>query len=178
MMVANMRKSKDRNDIFPTPEWMTEKLMQNVKFDGVVLEPACGYGHMARVIERWNSCCASDKNDLGYGQVRDFLIDPPKDMPNCVTNPPYSCMKEFIDVALANTTGKVAMLCRVEFLSAQSRQQWFRDNPPIEVLILGRRLKRFNEKSQKFDGETSAFSHVWIVWDCSKRAKQTLLRWL
>ena len=42
---ANIRRAKDKDDIFPTPEWVTEALMQNVKFDGLVYEPACGYGH-------------------------------------------------------------------------------------------------------------------------------------
>ena len=174
---ANIRRAKDKDDIFPTPEWVTEALMSHVKFDGLVYEPACGYGHMAKVIEKWNKCCASDKNDLGYGQVRDFLENPPK-MSNCITNPPYSHVKEFIDTALANTTGKVAMLCRIEFLSAQSRQEWFNKFPPAEILILGRRLKRWNKKTQDFSGETSAFSHIWIIWDCSRKVKQTIVRWI
>lgn len=174
---ANIRRTKDEDDIFPTPEWVTEALMSHVKFDGLVYEPACGYGHMAKVIEKWNKCRASDKNDLGYGEVRDFLENPPK-MSNCVTNPPYSHVKEFIDTALANTIGKVAMLCRIEFLSAQSRQEWFNKNPPAEILILGRRLKCWNKEAQDFSGATSAFSHIWIVWDCSREVKQTIVRWI
>ena len=174
---ANIRRAKDKDDIFPTPEWVTESLMSHVKFDGVVYEPACGYGHMAKVIEKWNKCCASDKNDLGYGQVRDFLENPPK-MSNRVTNPPYSHVKEFIDTALANTTGKVAMPCRIEFLSALSRQEWFNKFPPAEILILGRRLKCWNKNTQDFSGATSAFSHIWIVWDCSREVKQTIVRWI
>ena len=146
---ANIRHAKDEDDIFPIPEWVTEALMSHVKFDGVVHEPACGYGHMAKIIGQYNECCASDKNDLGFGQVCDFLENPPK-MENCVTNPPYSHVKEFIDTALANTTGKVAMLCRIEFLSAQSRQEWFNKFPPAEILILGRRLKRWNKKNTRF----------------------------
>lgn len=147
---ANIRRAKDKDDVFPTPEWVTEKLMQNVKFNGLVFEPACGYGHMAKVIEQYNECRASDKNDLGYGQIRDFLKNPPIAMSNCVTNPPYSYVKEFIDTALSNTIGKVAMLCRIEFLSAQSRQEWFNKFPPAEILILGRRLKCWNKKNTRF----------------------------
>lgn len=175
---ANIRRAKEKDDIFPTPEWVTEKLMQNVKFDGLVFEPACGYGHMAKVIEKYNECCASDKNDLGYGQIRDFLENPPQAMSNCVTNPPYSFVKQFIDTALSNTTGKVAMLCRIEFLSAQSRQEWFNKNPPAEILILGRRLKCWNKEKQDFSGATSAFSHIWIVWDNTRKVRKTEIRWI
>lgn len=174
---ANIRHTKDEDDVFPTPEWVTEALMAHVKFYGKIHEPACGYGHMAKVISKYNECCASDKNDLGYGEIRDFLQNPPK-MFNCVTNPPYSHVKEFIDTALANTVYKVAMLCRIEFLSAQSRQEWFNKFPPTEILILGRRLKRWNAETQDFSGETSAFSHVWIVWDCRKTVEQTIVRWI
>ena len=174
---ANIRRAKDKDDIFPTPEWVTEALMQNVEFDGLVYEPACGYGHMAKVIEKWNKCRASEKNDLGYGEVRDFLENPPK-MQNCITNPPYSHVKEVIDTALANTTGKVAMLCRIEFLSAQSRQGWFNKFPPAEILILGRRLQCWIKKAQDFSGATSAFSHIWIIWDCSRKVEQTIVRWI
>lgn len=120
---------------------------------------------------------AKDKNNLGFGQVRDFLENPPK-MKNCVTNPPYSHVKEFIDTALANTTGKVAMLCRIEFLLAQSRQEWFDKNPPAEILILGRRLKCWNKEKQDFSGATSAFSHIWIVWDNTREVRKTEVKWI
>lgn len=176
---ANIRHTKDEDDIFPTPEWVTEALMAHVKFVGEIYEPACGYGHMAKVIKEYHRFChASDKNDLGYGEVRDFLKNPYANMPNCITNPPYSHVKEFIDTALANTTGKVAMLCRIEFLSAQSRQEWFNKFPPAEILVLGRRLKRWDEQTQDFSGETSAFSHIWIVWDCSRKVERTVVRWI
>ena len=174
---ANIRRSKDKSDIYPTPTWVTEKLIDNIKFNGSITEPACGYGHMAEVLKKYYKIHAYDVNDLGYGEVKNFLEDS-RVYDNIVTNPPYSCIQEFIEHALNRTIGKVAMLCRIEFLSSQKRQEWFNKFPPAEILILGRRLKCWNKNTQDFSGATSAFSHIWIIWDCSRKVEQTIVRWI
>lgn len=175
--IANIRKSKDKSDIYPTPAWVTEKLIDNVKFDGSVTEPVCGYGHMAEVLKKYYKVHAYDINDLGYGEVKNFLEDS-RTYDNIITNPPYSCTQEFIEHALNHATGKVAMLCRIEFLSSQKRQDFFQKNLPSKILILGRRLKNWDSEKKDFVGDTSAFSHVWIVWDCSRKVEQTIVRWI
>lgn len=174
---ANIRKSKDKFDIYPTPVWVTEKLINNVEFDGSITEPACGYGHMAEVLKKRYKVHAYDINDLGYGEVKNFLEDP-RTHDNIVTNPPYLYAQEFIEHALNHATGKVAMLCRIEFLSSQKRQDFFRKNPPSKILILGRRLKNWDSEKKDFVGDTSAFSHIWIVWDITIVNSRTMVEWV
>lgn len=40
-------------------------------------------------------------------------------------------------------------------------------------------IRRAKDKeTQDFSGATSAFSHIWIVWDCSRKVEQTIVRWV
>ena len=145
---ANIRKSKDKSDIYPTPAWVTEKLIDNVKFNGSVTEPACGYGHMAEVLKKYYKIHAYDINDLGYGEIKNFLEDS-RTHDNIVTNPPYSCVQEFIEHALSHTTGKVAMLCRIEFLSSQKRQDFFSEESTFKNLNLGSKIKELGFRKER-----------------------------
>ena len=157
---ANLRKSKDKSDIYPTPEWVTEKLMNNVEFNGSITEPACGYGHMAEVLKKCYKIHAYDINDLGYGEVKNFLGDS-RTYDNIVTNTPYSYAQEFIEHALNHTTGKVAMLCRIEFLSSQKRQDFFSEESTFKNLNLGSQTEELGFRKERFCGRyVSILSHL------------------
>ena len=42
---------RQENDFYPTPDWVTEALLNSVELRGPVWEPCCGDGSMVRVIE-------------------------------------------------------------------------------------------------------------------------------
>ena len=82
-VMAQRTEAKDSPDDFPTPPWATRALIEHVLGDKdalrsqTCLEPACGAGHMARVLEEYfGRVRSSDAYDNGYGQVRDFLAHP------------------------------------------------------------------------------------------------------
>ena len=73
----------DSPDDFPTPPWATRALIEHVlENKGALakmtcLEPACGAGHMAKVLkEYFRDVRCSDAYHYGYGLVRNFLADP------------------------------------------------------------------------------------------------------
>jgi hypothetical protein len=103
--MAQRIEPRDSPDDFPTPPWATRALLEHILEDKrclrgmTCLEPACGAGHMAKVLlEYFAEVQAADAYEYGYGEVRDFLTLP---YPACsvdwvITNPPFRLAERFI----------------------------------------------------------------------------------
>ena len=83
-VMAQRAEAKDSLDDFPTPPWATRALIEHVLGNKVsfskmsCLEPACGRGYMAKVLEEYFcNVEASDVYDYGYGSAQDFLSRTP-----------------------------------------------------------------------------------------------------
>jgi len=68
-----------------------------------VWEPACGEGHMAKVLkEYFGRLDASDIFPFGYGEVMDFLAPQAvRDTAWIITNPPFRLVERFALKALS-----------------------------------------------------------------------------
>ena len=82
-VMAQRVEPKDSPEYFPTPPWATRALFEHVLDDKNALrsmsclEPACGAGHMAKVLkEHFGQVYAFDAYDYGYAPIRDFLTYP------------------------------------------------------------------------------------------------------
>ena len=82
-VMAQRIEAQDNLDDFPTPPWATRALIEHVLGgkkrvkSQVCLEPACGSGHMAKVLsEYFGKVKAADIHPYGYGGVHDFLATP------------------------------------------------------------------------------------------------------
>lgn len=65
---------RQREDYYATEPKATEWLCRLERFDGRILEPSCGEGHMSRVLEAAGyEVVSRDLVDRGYGEVADFL---------------------------------------------------------------------------------------------------------
>ena len=78
-VMAQRTEAADSPDDFPTPPWATRALIEHVLEDKkglakmTCLEPACGAGHMAKVLEEYfREVKAADAYPYGYGPIRDF----------------------------------------------------------------------------------------------------------
>ena len=149
-------------DQYETPEWVTKALVPhippNVEW---ILEPACGSGKMARVLN--HSGYALAVNDIQTGV--DFLTFEERVAPDAIiTNPPYSLATEFIEHALKMTKlrgGVVAMLLRTDFDHAKSRRHLFADHPAFtKKLVLTKRIQWFEDSKS-----SPSFNHAWFIWD-------------
>ena len=151
------------NDLYCTPEWVTEALLSAEKFQGSTLEPAMGRGHMARVL-------ASKGLDVSGGDVSDgydFLITK-QPYQNIITNPPYSngLAEKFVRHALELTKpvrGKVAMLLPLAWDSARGRRDLFADHPAFKAKYTLTKRIRWENLEQKKNGPSQ--NHAWFAWD-------------
>jgi hypothetical protein len=80
-----------------------------------------------------------------------------------ITNRPFDQATAFIERALelTNPVGFVAMLTRVDYDSAKTRQHLFGDCPQFaKKLTLTRRIVWFERP-----GAAPSFNHAWLIWD-------------
>lgn len=156
---------------FATHPDATRALLSVEEFPGVVWEPACGRGDMARVLieqpcVKW--VWASDVAHRGYGSEVDFLevTELPRTIDHVVTNPPYKLAEEFVQRALSlDPPGKVAMLLRTVWLEGAGRRErlWSR-RPPARVWVFSRRPLFARDGGE---WQSGLISFAWFVWDKS-----------
>jgi type I restriction-modification system DNA methylase subunit len=103
-VMAQRREAQDSLDDFPTPPWATRALIEHVLGgkervkSQVCLEPACGPGHMAKVLsEYFGKVTAADIHPYGYGRIQDFLATPHEtnSFDWVITNPPFRLGEDF-----------------------------------------------------------------------------------
>ena len=65
---------REQHDYYATEPKATRLLLERERFSPLVWEPACGEGHMAKVLEEYGyRVYASDLIERGSGDVLDFL---------------------------------------------------------------------------------------------------------
>ncbi len=162
----------DSPDFFPTPPWATRALIEHVVgpqrvSDLTCLEPACGAGHMSRVLEEYfSSVRSADAFDYGYAPVRDFLAYPYETnaVDWVITNPPFRLAEEFVQRSFDVSRRGVAMLVRTVFLESVGRyNRLFQADPPSVFAQFVERVPmvkgRLDEKA------TTATGYAWLVWE-------------
>ena len=176
--------ARDSPDDFPTPPWATRALLEHVLERTKIkaascLEPACGAGHMARVLkEYFGRVDYSDAYDYGYGARRDFLSKPyaAKSYDWVITNPPFRLAEEFLMSALTVARCGVAILARTVFLESAGRyNSIFRHTPPSTFAQFVERVPMVKGRLDK--KATTATGYAWFVWD-HNAAKNVRLAWI
>lgn len=154
-------------DFYPTPADVTVALMEHLRLPKgtVAWEPACGEGHMSRVLEHYlgdDRVWSSDlRTDNVYGEKEiDFLTCPVNtEIDWIITNPPFKLAHLFISRALA-IAPNAAFLLKSQYWHAKSRLKLFRDHPPAELLPLTWR-PAFLERER---GRSPLMDVMWVVW--------------
>lgn len=164
---CNLRESDaEPNDYYATEPRAVELLLEQEKFGPVILEPACGQGHISEVLKSHGyEVISTDLIDRGYGigDTDFFTIEGENEDIDIVTNPPYKYAKEFVEKALDIVAPgrKVAMFLRLTFLEGKGRRDLFRNYPPQTVYVSSARLQC--GKNGDFSG-TSMVTYAWFVW--------------
>ncbi len=126
---------RQREDYYATEPKATEWLCRLERFEGKILEPSCGEGHISEELKKAGYDVVSrDLVDRGYGEVADFLaIDNLAFDGNVVTNPPYKYAQEFVEKALQIIPEgkKVCMFLKLTFLEGKARRHLFDTTPPF-----------------------------------------------
>lgn len=152
------------NDFYPTPEWATRELLNQVEIHGVVLECCVGDGAIADVLESPERTILRNDIDprmpnlnsvFDAANRREWRAFPDW----VVTNPPFSCAPEIIPIAHDRSRLGVAMLLRLSFLEpVENRGHWLNQHPPTTLIVLPR-------ISFTGDGKTDNVTCAWMVWD-------------
>ena len=174
--------SKDREklDFYATDKRAIHELLKREQFLSPIYEPACGMGHIGKVLEEYGyTVKATDICYRGYGEeieVDFFTVT--ENILDIVTNPPYFCASEFLRHALeiSGPKVKIAMLFRLAFLEGQSRYELFRKYPLKRVYVFSKRLNcAKNGEFEKY--KSSAIAFAWFIWEVGYKGI-TELRWI
>lgn len=170
-VMAQRHEPLDSADDFPTPPWATFALLHHLLGTTALkpmtcLEPACGRGHMAKVLkEFFVDVTASDLHDYGYGAIRDFINEPYPDGSYdwVITNPPFKAAEEFIQHALRVARVGVAILGRTNLL--ESKRRYENIFIPHPVTTFAPFVERVPIVKGRLDAKaTTATSYAWYVW--------------
>lgn len=129
------------NDYYATDPQAVEMLLALETFSPVIWEPACGEGHISKVLAaHGHEVISTDLIYRGFGdpEPMDFLTETFPDFEgDIITNPPYSAGLEFVERALETVRpgGKIAMFLKVQFLEGKRRGELFAKTPPPELFI-------------------------------------------
>lgn len=171
-VMAQRTEPKDSPDDFPTPPWATRALLEHVIGGGdltaqTCLEPACGAGHMAKVLkEYFGEVRCADAYDYGYGPIRDFLTYPyeANAVNWVITNPPFRLAEEFVLRALSVARTGVAILARTVFLESSGRyRRIFEETPPSKFAQFVERVPMVKGRLDR--KATTATGYAWLVWE-------------
>ena len=171
-VMARRFEPADSADDFPTPPWATRALlehvldMQSLRMQ-TCLEPACGAGHMAKVLkEYFGDVRYSDAHCYGYGPMRDYLTCPYEagSVDWVITNPPFRLAEEFVLRSLIVARRGVAILARTVFLESCGRYvDIFEKTPPT---VFAQFVERVPMVKGRLDIKaTTATGYAWFVWD-------------
>ena len=158
-------------DYYATEPRAVELLLEQEQFASTIWEPACGEGHISKVlIEHGYEVISTDLIDRGFGNGGvDFLtcntsfMDIPYDI---ITNPPYKYSTEFAEKALELVADgrKVAMFLKLTFMESKKRKPFFQKYPPRIIYVsAGRLMCGFNGQFKTHSGR--AIAYAWDVWE-------------
>ncbi|MDX2264330.1 MAG: hypothetical protein NW215_05110 [Hyphomicrobiales bacterium] len=171
-------------EFYPTPPAATRALLSVEDFDGPVWEPACGQGHIARVLEAAGlQVVCTDLVDYGYGEGgRDFLAETKPLGKHIITNPPYGrgLADAFVRHALKLTRatgGKVAMLLSIDSLCHPIRHALFTSAPPKVIYCLDDCQCWPEGDPAKATTSLKRQRYCWAVWQAGHRGPAQL-KWL
>lgn len=182
-VMAQRTEAADSPDDFPTPPWATRGLIEYILENKgslatmTCLEPACGAGHMAKVLkEYFGEVKAADAYHYGYGPIRDFLTYPYETNAAdwVITNPPFRLAEEFVLRSLRVARRGVAILARTVFLESSGRYKAiFLDNPPTKFAQFVERVPMV--KGRLDSKATTATGYAWLVWEKESRCEPRLM---
>lgn len=173
------------HDYYATPEETTMSILNEVRLDGSILEPACGEGHISEVLKKQypsQEVVSTDLIDRGYGEGSfDFLEnDYERTFNNVITNPPFKYMLEFTEKALEIAEEKVLMLGKIQFLESAKRKPFFKKNPPKYVYVFSNRQHLMRNGSAYDDNGkflSTVMCFAWFYWEKGYEG-ETVLKWI
>jgi len=162
---------RDPDDWYTEPCWVSERLFAAEKFDGEVVDPACGIGRIVDAgLKHGLQAYGCDKicRSPRFSETSDFLKWPADArVENLVSNPPFAHALAFAKQALIVTERKVALLLPVKWLCGDKRSRWLTTTPLRRVYCLTPRPSMPPGKviAAGVEPGGGTVDFAWFVWD-------------
>ena len=170
-------------DYYATDPRAVEALLAKESFCKDVLEPACGGGHISKVLEENGYNVESvDIVNRGYeGQHTSQAFFERKETRkgDIITNPPYKFAAEFVEHALDVTAEghKIAMFLKLTFLEGDKRRKLFQNNPPHKIYVFTKRINCALNGDEKEFKKSSAVCYAWFIWEKGNKSNP-IIDWI
>jgi len=165
---ANNLGQRRKSDFYETPYSITRHLLKIEKFDGSILEPACGNGAISKLIN-----CDS------YDIEKDFFTET-KQYDFIITNPPFSIAFEFILQAKKIAKNKFAFLLPLSYLHGKKRfDNIYNDKTfPLARIYVFTRYPMLGDRLRE-DGKyrTGMMVYAWYIWE-KEYCGEPIIRWI
>jgi hypothetical protein len=172
-------------EFYPTPPEATRALLSVESFDGPIWEPACGEGHISKVLAAaGHDVVSTDLVNHGLGEAgRDFLVERTPLARHIVTNPPYGwCLPDaFVRHALtltSSTGGKIAMLLNITSLCHPRRHDFLVAHPPAHIYSPDECICWPNGNPREATTTIAQQRYCWVVWTPAMPPSETRFMWL
>ena len=180
---GNPARGRAENDFYATHKDSTKALLKVEEILYPALEPACGEGHISRLLDE-NNTHSFDLIDRGYGRSGiDFLTHTFElnIFETVITNPPFALFQEFVEKALEVAEKKVIMFGKLQALEGIKRATYLETTPLRTVYVFKKRQqllpngKDFKELTGKKSANTMAFA--WFVWEIGYTGSP-IIKWI
>lgn len=175
---------RQTEDFYATDPSVLDNLSRKYQIPHVVMEPACGEGHLSQwLIDHGHKVYSYDLIDRGYGEVQNFfeMMTAPDDLECILTNPPYKYATEFVlhALELVPVGGQVVMFLKTTFLETERRyNEIFRIAPPKFVFqFIRRAMCAKNADFVEAKKQGSAVSYAFFIWERGFK-EQTTIDWI
>lgn len=181
---GNPARGRVENDFYATHPDSTKALLEVEEIIYPVLEPACGAGHISKLLDSLKTK-STDLIDRGYGfSGIDFLEENFNDYDyefnTVITNPPFNLFQEFVEKALKVAKKKVIMFGKLQALEGQKRATFLETTPLKTVYVFKKRQqpmrngKEFDDNGNKM---SSTMAFAWYVWEIGYEG-EPIIKWL
>lgn len=181
--IAGTSETRDRveNDFYATPEVSTKALLEVEEIVYPALEPACGQGHISKLLNQENTF-SSDLIYRGYGEGGvDFLSSNfSADYNTVITNPPFNLFQEFAEKALTIAKEKVILFGKLQALEGKKRGTFMQNSPLKTVYVFKSRqnpLRNGSPVDENGKPWASTMAFAWFVWEIGYKGEPTI-KWL
>ena len=182
---------REQDNFYVEPEWVTYRLCQVEKFEGMTVDPCAGGGNVVRGARSAGvMSVGSDLRERGVDGIeggKDFF-DPDCWVPGCwpvsniISNPPYGRVpkdqqtagyrdrleERFVELALERTTCKVAAFLSAQWANGEKRGAWLETLPLYRIYKVGPRPAcppghlYYGEKANVGNGTTDFAWYVFL----------------
>lgn len=179
--IAGMSPTRDRvdNDFYATPPESVKALLEVEEIIYPVFEPACGAGHISKLLQ--GTVISTDLVYRGFGIGGcDFLKYNGIRYPTVITNPPFKLFTEFVEKGVVVAAKKLILFGKLQALEGKKRATVLENSPLKTVHVFKSRqnpLRNGEAVDEKGKPWASTMAFAWFVWEIGYEGKPQI-KWI